>query len=59
MSVLFLSDRKLLDHDVESVDTALNAMEAHMFGNMSQGKQDQGPNETATDTLRFLFGIFN
>ena len=60
MANVFLADMKLLQRDNESADTALSAFEKDMFGTcIVENTQDQVANDAGTDTLRYLFGIFN
>jgi hypothetical protein len=60
MASMYLADMKLLERDVDSVDTALHAYEKDMLA-ARKGKQHGHyvANDVAPDSLRYLFGIFN
>ena len=59
MANLYLSDMKLIQQDSEAVDTALSAFEKDMFGGSNQPKTQDQQHEITSDSLRYLFAIFN
>jgi hypothetical protein len=53
-----LADLKLLQHDVESVDTALTAYEEGMFKPYDHSGGKEAVSDGTPENLRYLFGIF-
>lgn len=54
-----LAEQKLLQQDIESVDTALSAFEEGMFRQYEQHGDKDAAHDVTPENLRYLFAIFS